>query len=136
MTTEAPLSGGDARTQLAEAMSVQHGCDTLLSTSGKPCNRCTQSARALLPVVERIADERAAEALEEFAAKWWVWVMEDAPQIRGGAAYRARAEAASLRAASRGETGCYVCNGSGVVEDHDGDRPCLSCRVSSGGAEQ
>jgi hypothetical protein len=24
-------------------------------------------------------------------------------------------------------SGCYACNGSGIVEDHDGDRPCLGC---------
>lgn len=26
-------------------------------------------------------------------------------------------------------TGCYACNGSGIVEDHDGDRPCLACHT-------
>ena len=34
-----------------------------------------------------------AEALEDFAAKWASWIAYDSPQIRGGASYRARAEA-------------------------------------------
>lgn len=97
--TEAPVPGSDTRTRLAEAMSVQHGCDTLLSTSGKPCNRCRQSAAALLPVVESIAAERAAETLEQAAlATAGIPHPDDVREV-------IRARAASLRAASRGETG-------------------------------
>lgn len=56
------MNGDDLRDQLAEAMAAQHGCDTLLSTSGRPCNRCRQSAKTLLPVVEHIATARVVEA--------------------------------------------------------------------------
>ncbi len=108
MTGAVPVSGDDStRTRLAEAMSVQHGCDTLLSTSGKPCNRCRQSADALLPVVESIAAERAAEALEEAAHHLDDGGDESIEVALGGAAYVHRVlcdRAASLRAASRGET--------------------------------
>ncbi len=72
--------------------------------AGEPVNQldaaqesAQQYAAALLPVVERIATERAAEALETYA------IEETAP----GGALRRRllARATTLRAASREETG-------------------------------
>jgi len=55
----------EACAQLEKAMSAQHGCDTLLSTSGRPCNRCRQSAKALLPVVDAAQQEAAERAWDE-----------------------------------------------------------------------
>lgn len=97
-----------ARERLEAAMSAQHGCDTLLSTSGRPCNRCCQSAKALLPVVQRIADERAADVLEQAASE----IEGTDDDVVARALRRVCSEdtlrnrAASLRAAgSREETG-------------------------------
>lgn len=42
----------------------------------------------------RVKAEAKAEGLREFADKWGRWIFDGAPQTRGGAAYRARAEAA------------------------------------------
>ena len=54
----------------------------------------------------RLLDAARGEALREFADKWHAWVIADAPQVRGGAAYRARAEADSIaRAAEEGDRG-------------------------------
>lgn len=66
-------------------------------------------ADALLPAVERIADERAAEALEEAAKEFAARLPDGTGNGRAYNSYRVAAmltdRAASLRAASRGETG-------------------------------
>ena len=111
MTAPAPLSGGDARTQLAEALNdVGLGCEEWSpadDNSGCPdCMDLMRRVDALLPTVERIADERAAEALEALAAE----IEGDGVDVLARAMRRvdsadiATARAASLRAASRGET--------------------------------
>ncbi len=119
MTAPAPLSGGDARTQLAEVLHERLPD----SMSRAECNALLD---ALLPVVARIADERAAEALEQAADALDTRAVElwnayksapptdprrASPHTEGesdgweNAGTAVRARAASLRAASRGETG-------------------------------
>ena len=69
MTAPAPLSGGDTRTQLAEALRHLLASDDATMYYDAPhavWNAGDRYADALLPVVERIADERAAEALRPF----------------------------------------------------------------------
>lgn len=53
----------DVRTQLAEALAAQHSCDTLLTIP--LCNRCRQSAGAVLPVVQRLVAEAEARGRAE-----------------------------------------------------------------------
>lgn len=88
----------DLRAQLEQAMSAQHGCDTLLSTSGKPCNRCCQSAKTLLPVIADLY-EAVAAAQEVSSVNWTEAVAEaDNDTDRGYATGRAHAaEQAALR---------------------------------------
>ena len=66
----APLSGGDARTQLAEVLfAAKQAYDGDFYVVAWEDNYARDKwyalADALLPVVQRIADERAAEALEQ-----------------------------------------------------------------------
>lgn len=82
----------DRREQVAEALRQVHRT--------APTVDAYAEADALLPLIARFEREAAAKALEDFAAKWNVWVITDAPQTRGGAAYRAQAEASAIRAAA------------------------------------
>ena len=127
-----PLSGGDARTQLAEGAEVAAAWlfdFTMRRTNvaarwsdaeigaGAISDGALRRAwhyeaerllDALLPVVERIADERAAEALEAAAHHLDDGGDESIEVALGGAAYVHRVlrdRAASLRAASRGGAG-------------------------------
>ncbi len=108
-----PVSG--ARERLAEAMFADnYGYTPTEASSLWQAARGEYEARAdaLLPVVDALADERAADALEQAG--------EDLAPIRAGLASRVSAQAgaqaawcanwlrdraASLRAASRGEAG-------------------------------
>ena len=56
-------------------------------------------ADALSPVLAQMKREWQAEALRAFARKWGLWVVQGAPQIRGGAAYRAICEAREIASA-------------------------------------
>ena len=108
MTAEAPLSGGDARTQPTDG--ERETAINALGYRGRKYGEIPGSfvyhidavAEALADQrarYERIADERAAEALEQaadgYAGSRDTWPIAD----------DLRSRAASLRAASRGETG-------------------------------
>lgn len=109
MTAEAPLSGGDARTQPTDG--ERETAINALGYRGRKYGEIPGSfvyhidavAEALADQrarYERIADERAAEALEAAANEWqYGWDK----YLNAGQMLRDRA--ASLRAASRGETG-------------------------------
>ncbi len=78
MTGPAPVSGDDStRTRLAEVLQgskvnlIQRGPLMFIDVAGPLTARDAYDlAVALLPVVESIAAERAAEALEEAASDW------------------------------------------------------------------
>lgn len=101
MTAPAPLSGGDARTQLAEVLD-----ERLPDSMGRA--ECNALLDALLPTVERIADERAAEAWDAGYSAAELDADEipysDRPERATWQPRQNPHRAASLRAASRGET--------------------------------
>lgn len=80
----------NARDRLAEALAAQHSCDTLLTIP--LCNRCRQSADAVLPVVAELVREGQAEALEAAAVDSALpgifpstqrWLLDRAAALRG-----------------------------------------------------
>ena len=80
------------------------------------CPDCAHIADALAPLVAQMLADARAEALREFARKWAEWVAACAPQIRGGAAYRAICEAQEIESAEasgrEGERRPHIANRS------------------------
>lgn len=127
MTGQAPVSGGDMREQLAEVVDrhlteqdYSTGCPLSCGYDGD--DRATHIADALLPFVQRIADERAADVEHvmeaQYRTAWAAWEAtvdeRDKPTVESRIAWARmnqalddqNAVAAHLRAAtSRQETG-------------------------------
>lgn len=103
MTAAPPPSAPDRRAheqqQLAEAIWQASPRDNHSGASQVAAALLAPDGAVTKLIAERVAEAKA-EALEAFAEKWQRWLFEDALQTRGGAAYRARAEAAAVRAAA------------------------------------
>ena len=112
MTAPAPLSGGDARTQRAEVLRDEIAGWPIGSgyyQSKIAVDEAAEIADFLLPVVERIADERAAEAWDAGYSAAELDADEipysDRPERATWQPRQNPHRAASLRAASRGGAG-------------------------------
>jgi hypothetical protein len=93
VTAPRPAPDTDLTERLAHVLAARLGCHGVVVRSGP----ARDAALALLPVVQRYADERAAEALEAAAQSAEDAAFRSTARAFGGAPFPALVTAAELR---------------------------------------